>query len=317
MLKFILHRIINSIPIIILVMVMSFLIIHIMPGDPIRTMLGDKASEEQIINMRNELNLDKPLIEQFTIWLKQIFKFDFGNSISWKEPIIKIIKDRIEPTFLLAIIGTIISTLVGIPLGIISAKKHGKISEKFLSVLSLISISIPAFWIAIIMIQIFCVNLHIFPVSGYHTIESSNFISSLYELALPGIVLGIMHSGQIARMTKTSMLEVMQQDYLRTARAKGVKEFGVLNSHALKNALSSIVVVIGFSFASLLGGAVVIEQLFNIPGIGNLAISSILSRDYPLIQGILLFIALIFILVNMITDIVCAVINPKVRYENE
>ncbi len=317
MLKFMLRRIVNSIPIIFLVMVISFLIIHIMPGDPVRTMLGDKASEEQIVSMRNKLNLDKPIIEQFKIWLMEIYRFDFGESISWKKPTIQIIKERIEPTFMLAIIGTLISTMIGIPLGILSAKKHGKLTEKCLSVLSLISISIPAFWIAIIMIQILCVNLRIFPVSGYQTAKSSNLISSLYYLSLPGIILGIMHSGQIARMTKTSMLEVMQQDYLRTARAKGVKEFYVLNSHGLKNALSSIVVVIGFSFAGLLGGAVVIEQLFNIPGIGNLAINSILSRDYPLIQGILLFIALIFILINMLTDIICALINPKVRYDHE
>lgn len=317
MLKFIFRRIINSIPIIIFVMILSFLIIHIMPGDPVRTMLGDKASEEQVINMRKQLNLDKPILEQFTIWVNEIIRFDFGESISWKEPTLKIIKERIEPTFLLAIIGTLLSTLIGIPLGILSAKQHDKFAEKFLSVLSLLSISLPAFWIAIIMIQLFGVNIRIFPVSGYHSIESVGLIKSLYELSLPGIVLGIMHSGQIGRMTKTSMLEVMQQDYLRTARAKGVKEFYVLNKHGLKNALSSIVVVIGFSFASLLGGAIVIEQIFNIPGIGNLAINSILSRDYPLIQGILLFIAIIFILINMLTDIICALINPKVRYDHE
>lgn len=317
MLKFVFRRIINSIPIIILVMILSFLIIHIMPGDPVRTMLGDKASEEQIINMRKQLNLDKPLMKQFTIWIKDIIRFDFGESISWKEPTLIIIKERIEPTFLLAIIGTLLSTLIGIPLGILSAKQHGKLTEKCLSVLSLVSISLPAFWIAIIMIQLFGVNIRIFPVSGFHSIKSVGLLASLYELSLPGIILGIMHSGQIGRMTKTSMLEVMQQDYLRTARAKGVKEFYVLNLHGLKNALSSIVVVIGFSFASLLGGAIVIEQIFNIPGVGNLAINSILSRDYPLIQGILLFIALIFILINMLTDIICALINPKVRYDHE
>lgn len=181
--------------------------------------------------------------------------------------------------------------MLGIPLGITSAKTHGKFAEKILSILSLLSISLPAFWIAIVMIQIFGVKFQIFPVAGYHAVADSGFLIALKDLMLPGLVLGIMHSGQIGRMTKASMLEIMEYDYLRTARANGISEHKVLNYYAFKNALPSITVVIGFSFAALLAGAVVIEQIFNIPGIGNLTITAILNRDYPIIQVMLLFIA--------------------------
>lgn len=317
MLKYTLKRLLHSIPLIIAIIIISFFIVHWMPGDPIVTMLGDKAPEEQIIRMRNELNLDKPLFEQFQIWVNEIIHMNFGKSIMWKEPVLEIVKNRIEPTFLLAFIGIIISVLLGIPLGITSAKTHGKFAEKILSILSLLSISLPAFWIAIVMIQIFGVKFQIFPVAGYHAVADSGFLIALKDLMLPGLVLGIMHSGQIGRMTKASMLEIMEYDYLRTARANGISEHKVLNYYAFKNALPYITVVIGFSFAALLAGAVVIEQIFNIPGIGNLTITAILNRDYPIIQVMLLFIAIIFIVVNIITDIVCAFINPKARYENE
>lgn len=317
MIRYIFKRLLHSIPLIIAITIISFFIVHWMPGDPIRTMLGDKAPEEQVVRMREELNLDKPLYEQFQIWLKELVRMDFGESIMWKESVVQIVKSRIEPTFLLALIGIIISVLLGVPLGIVSARVHGKFMEKILSVLSLLSISLPAFWIAIIMIQIFGVKFQVFPVAGYHTIENFGILIALKDLMLPGLVLGIMHSGQIGRMTKASMLEIMKQDYLKTARASGISEHIVLNYYALKPALTSVVVVIGFSFAALLAGAVVIEQIFNIPGIGNLTITAILNRDYPVIQVVLLFIAIIFIIVNIITDIVCAFINPKVRYENE
>lgn len=279
MLKYTLKRLLHSIPLIIAIIIISFFIVHWMPGDPIVTMLGDKAPEEQIIRMRNELNLDKPLFEQFQIWVNEIIHMNFGKSIMWKEPVLEIVKNRIEPTFLLAFIGIIISVLLGIPLGITSAKTHGKFAEKILSILSLLSISLPAFWIAIVMIQIFGVKFQIFPVAGYHAVADSGFLIALKDLMLPGLVLGIMHSGQIGRMTKASMLEIMEYDYLRTARANGISEHKVLNYYAFKNALPSITVVIGFSFAALLAGAVVIEQIFNIPGIGNLTITAILNRD--------------------------------------
>lgn len=315
MIKFILKRIYKSLPVIVIAILVSFFITHFMPGDPIRTMLGDKSTEQQVLNMRAELSLDKPIIEQFGIWLSGVVRLDFGESIFWKEPIIEIILKRIEPTFLLAVIAILISTISGVPLGLQAAKHQGTWFDKLFSIGSLLSISIPGFWLAIIAIQLFCVKINIFPVAGYSSISSAGVGQAIYHLLLPGLILGVMHSGQIARMTRTSMLEVMQEDYLRTARSKGVKEKNVLNIHGFLNAVSPIVLVVGFSFAGLLGGAAVIEQLFNIPGIGNLLINAVLNRDYPLIQGTLLFVSIIFIVVNMGVDILCILLDPKERLE--
>lgn len=315
--NYILKRLIKSIPIVLIAVTVSFFITHFMPGDPVRTLLGDKASEHQILIMKEELFLDQPLIKQFGIWLSGLIKLDLGKSIFWKEPILPLIMQRLEPTFLLAVIGILISVLIGVPSGLLAAKYKGKAFDKTFSVATLTSISIPGFWLAIVMIQFLCVKIGIFPVAGYDSFRKVGLINALYHLALPSLVLGIMYSGHIARMTRTTTLEVMNQDYLRTARGKGVAENKVLYIHAFVNAMPSIIMVVGFSFASLLGGAAVIEQLFNIPGLGNLLINGVLNRDYPLIQGCLLFISIIFICVNMLVDIICIIINPKERLEHE
>lgn len=288
-----------------------------MPGDPVRTLLGDRAPAEQVAAMTKNLGLDQPLPVQFTAWLKNLLQGDFGTSISLGEPAFPLIVQRIEPTFLLGILGTLISVAAGIPLGILSVRHHGKMAEKLLALPALVSISVPAFWTAILMIQLLAVKIHLFPVAGYHTIARYGIVKGLYDLLLPGLILGIMYCGQIARMTKVSTLEIMGQNYLRTARAAGISEKKVLYYYALKNSLPSIIVVIGYSFASMLAGAVVIEQIFNIPGLGNLVITSILNRDYPVIQSTLIVITIIFILINMLTDILCAYVSPTIKQDLE
>lgn len=315
MINYVFKRLLKAIPVILIVLIFSFFVMHLMPGNPVRTMLGDKASEQQVIEMEKKLNLDKPLNQQFKIWFSKIIRGDFGESIFWKQSVSSIVAERIEPTFLLALIAILISVFIGIPLGLISAISESKIFNTIFSLVNLVSISIPSFWIALIFIKIFGVDLRIFPVSGYQSIADEGIINAIYCLILPGIILGIMHCGQISRMTRTAMLEILGQEYLNTARAIGVNEKRVVIKHAMINAISPIIMVIGFSFASLLGGAAVIEQIFNIPGIGNLTINAILCRDYTLVQGVLFIIALIFILVNLLVDITCAIINPKVRYE--
>ncbi len=315
MITFILNRFKNYIPIIIIVIIFTFFITHLMPGDPVRTMLGDKATDDQVNAMKKELNLDKPLFEQFKLWVKGVIRLDFGNSIFWKEPINEILKERLEPTLILSLIGVILSVMIGVPMGIKSAKYYNKPSDKIFSIISLISISLPAFVLAIVFIDIFCVKLRIFPTSGYEKIVLGGLKNSIYQLLLPGIVLGVMHSGQIARMTKNTLLDVMEEDYLRTARAQGIKENKVINVYAFVNALSSIIVVIGFTFAGLFGGSAVIEQIFNIPGIGSLLITAILNRDYPMIQASLLLISMIFFIVNMFVDIINIIINPRIRFD--
>lgn len=314
---YILRRMIHSLPLLVMVIILSFFVIHIMPGDPVRNLLGDKAPAEQVARMTKSLGLDQPLIIQFFAWLKNLFLCDFGTSISLGEPALSLIIKRIEPTFLLGILGTQISVIVGIPLGIFSTRNHGKLIRNLLAIPVLISISVPAFWTAIIMIQILAVKIHLFPVAGYHHIGKYGIFKALYDLLLPSLILGIMYCGQIARMTKVATLEILGQDYLRTVRAAGMSERKVIYYYALKNALPSIIVVIGYSFASMLAGAVVIEQIFNIPGLGNLTITSILNRDYPVIQGILIFITVIFIVINMLTDILCACVNPKIKHDIE
>ena len=307
----------HSLPLLLMVIVFSFFVIHIMPGDPVRNLLGDRAPAEQVSRMTQSLGLDQPLIVQFFAWLKNILHCDFGNSISLGEPALSLIIKRIEPTFLLGILGTLISVFIGIPLGILSTRNHGKLVRNLLSIPILISISGPAFWTAIIMIQLLSVKIHLFPVAGYHPIAKYGIVKAFYDLLLPSLILGIVYCGQIARMTKVTLLEILRQDYLRTARAAGMSEQKVIYYYALKNALPSIIVVIGYSFASMLAGAVVIEQIFNIPGLGNLTITSILNRDYPVIQGTLIFISVIFIVINMLTDILCASVNPKIKHDIE
>lgn len=316
MIKFILRRIKHYIPILIFVIIFTFFITHLMPGDPVRTMLGDRASQEQVDAMKGELNLDKPILEQFQIWIKGVLKLDFGESIFWKQPIDKILMERLEPTLILSLIGIILSVSIGVPMGLMSAKYYKKPLDGLFSILSLISISLPAFVLAIIFINLFGVNLRLFPTSGYERIAVGGLGNSIYQLLLPGIVLGIMYSGQITRMTKNTILDVMQEDYLRTARAQGIKESKVINLYAFFNILSPLVVIIGFTFAGLFGGSAVIEQTFNIPGIGNLLITAILNRDYPVIQAGLLLISVIFFLVNMMVDIINILINPKVRFDS-
>lgn len=315
MIKFILNRVKSYIPIIILVILFTFFITHLIPGDPVRTMLGDKATLEQVETMRRELNLDKPLWEQFKIWITGLMKLDFGESIFWKEPIDKLLKERLEPTLILSLIGLVLSLAIGIPLGLISAKNYNGPLDKLLSILTLVSISVPAFVLAIVFIDTFSVKLGIFPTSGYEKIAAEGIKNSIYQLLLPSIVLGVMHSGQITRMTKNTILDVMEEDYLRTSRAQGIKENKVINIYALANALPAIIVVIGFTFTGLFGGSAVIEQIFNIPGIGSLLITAILNRDYPLIQATLLLISMIFFFINMLVDIINILINPKVRFD--
>lgn len=315
MIKFILKRIKHYIPIIIFTIIFTFFITHLMPGDPVVSMLGDKATAEQVHNMKVELNLDKPIIAQFQIWIKGVVKLDFGESIFWNEPINDILLERIEPTLILSFIGIVLSVLIGIPMGLKSARHYNKPLDGVFSILSLVSISLPAFILAIVFINLFGVKFRLFPTSGYDRIVVGGLANSIYQLLLPGIVLGIMHSGPIIRMTKNTILDVMEEDYLRTARAQGIKENKVINVYAFVNILSPLVVIIGFSFATLFGGSAVIEKTFNIPGIGDLLINSILKRDYPMIQASLLLVSMMFFTVNMLVDILSILINPKVRFD--
>lgn len=317
MIRYIGKRVLKIIPVLLVVTVISFFVTHLMPGDPVKLLLGDHASKEQILSMQQQLNLDKPLLVQFGIWFMNLLHGDLGESLFGNQPVLQMIITRMEPTVLLAVYGQVVGMFIGISLGIIAAFNHGKWADKLSIAISLAGISAPSFWVAIMMIEIFAVKLGWLPVCGYKTIAEVGLIGTLKYLVLPGTTIAFMQCGQIARMTRSAMLDILNKEYLRTARAKGVPEKVVIMKHALKNAMLPIITVSGFSLAVLLGGTWIVETIFNIPGTGNMAINAIMRRDYPLIQGSMIFIATIYLLVNLLVDILYCVFDPKVRYQYE
>ncbi|NLL38760.1 MAG: ABC transporter permease [Clostridiales bacterium] len=313
--RYILKRLMILIPVLLIAAVVAFFITNLMPGDPVRLMLGDYATEQQVAEMTARLGFDKPLYIRFFIWVKNVLKGDFGSSIFLDTSVTKAILSRLEPTMLLAVTGLFFGLLIGIPLGMVSATKKGSLLDKLSIGISLIGISIPSFFIAIVLILFFGVYLRLLPVSGYVPVSQSGFGVIKY-LILPGFSLGLMQSGLIARMTRSAMLDVLSQNYIRTARAKGLGWPRINFIHALRNAMAPVITVIGFSLAALMGGTWIIETVFNIPGVGALAINSILRRDYAVIQGCMLFSVVVYILVNLLVDIIYALINPAIRYDS-
>ena len=313
--RYILKRLMILIPVLLIAAVVAFFITNLMPGDPVRLMLGDYATEQQVAEMTARLGFDKPLYIRFFIWVKNVLKGDFGSSIFLDTSVTKAILSRLEATMLLAVTGLFFGLLIGIPLGMVSATKKGSLLDKLSIGISLIGISIPSFFIAIVLILFFGVYLRLLPVSGYVPVSQSGFGVIKY-LILPGFSLGLMQSGLIARMTRSAMLDVLCQNYIRTARAKGLGWPRINFIHALRNAMAPVITVIGFSLAALMGGTWIIETVFNIPGVGALAINSILRRDYAVIQGCMLFSVVVYILVNLLVDIIYALINPAIRYDS-
>ncbi len=311
--NFIVRRLMLLIPVLLVVAVVAFLATHMMPGDPVIMVLGDFAPPEQIAAMRLQLGLDKPIYIQFVFWVQQILRGDLGQSLFLNMPVTQAIIGRLEPTLLLALIGQSLGILIGVPLGIMAAVRHRTWIDQGSIGISLIGISVPSFWLALMLIMVFSVRLHLLPSSGYAPIAEAGIGAAKY-LILPGVTLGFMQSAIIARMTRSAMLDILNQDYIRTARAKGLSEKVVILQHALRNAMIPVVTVIGFSMAVLLGGTWIVETLFNIPGTGSLAITAIMRRDYPIIQGSMIFTAGIYVLVNLLVDISYAVINPRIKY---
>jgi len=310
--KYILKRLFALIPVLLMAALAAFFVTNLMPGDPVRLILGDFATDEQVAVMTERLGFDKPLAARFFLWAGRIIRGDLGDSIFLSVPVTSAIATRLEPTLLLAATGMLFGILIGIPLGIISAVHHGKIADKLSIGASLFGVSVPSFFIAIILVMLFGVTLKIFPVAGYRPVSEVGF-GVVKFLILPGFSIGLMQSGLIARMTRSAMLDVLSKEYIRTARAKGLAPARIVFIHALKNAASPVITVAGFSLAALLGGTWIIETVFNIPGVGALAISSILKRDYAVIQGCMLLSVMLYLIVNLIVDIIHGLIDPNVR----
>jgi len=296
-----------------LVATLVFVITRLAPGDPAAVMLGEQATAADIAQLRASYGLDKPLPVQFAYWLKELARGNLGQSIFLQRPVTQALLERAEPTLYLTLFSIAIAALIGIPCGIASAVWRGRAIDQLFSGFAMLGASIPSFWFGLILMQIFAVALGWFPVAGYGD-PGVPLADRLRHLVLPAIVLGVVNSALILRFTRASMLDVLGEDHIRTARAKGVSEPRVILHHALRSALIPVLTVLALTFALLVGGAIVTETVFGLPGIGNLVVSAVLRRDYPVIQGALLVIAGLYVLINLATDLLYLVVDPRVSY---
>ena len=315
LLQFIVKRVLSGIPVILIVMVLIFFIMRIIPGDPAAMILGDEASIEEIEDLREKMGLNDPLPVQFINYVKDIVSGNWGNSYHNGRPVFENIRKRLEPTILIVVYSTVISVVLGITLGILSARFHNSFLDYTLTTVSVFGLSVPMFWFGVMLLFLFGVRLRWFPVQGYRTIAEVGLLGSLKYLTMPSVAVGLQHVASITRYTRSMMLEVLGNNYIRTAHAKGLSERVVFYKHALKNALSPVVTTIGFSMASMLGGTVVTEMVFNIPGMGTLAYDSLIRRDYPQEQAIILFMTIVFVAVNIIMDIIYKWLDPRIELD--
>jgi len=312
MFRFLLKRLGGTLCVLLLVAVMVFALTRLASGDPIALLLGDQASAEDIAQVRVQYGLDQPLLTQFSYWVKEVAQGNLGNSIFLQRPVTQALAERAEPTSFLALFAVAIAALIGIPCGLIAAVWRGRLVDQILSAVAMLGASVPSFWMGLILIQIFAVKLGWFPASGYGN-PGVSLLERLHHLVLPAVVLGVLNSALIIRFTRASVLDILNEDYVRTARSKGLSERVVILKHVLRNALVPIVTVVGLTTALMIGGAVVTETVFNLPGVGNLVVRAVLRRDYPVIQGALLVIAAIYVLINLLIDLVYMLVDPRIR----
>ena len=308
MLRYLVKRFLQCLLVLVGVSVLVFLLVRLSPGDPVKLMLGDNYDEEVAEVMRHKMHLDEPLPAQYGHWMRNVIRGDLGESYFSGEPVADMIASRMPSTMILSVMGILIAIVVAIPLGMVSAVRRGSVLDSVCRVVSMLGISMPVFWLGLILLLVFCLKLRWLPATG--SLEEYGFKAFL----MPSIVLGLSTAALVTRMTRSSVLEVLGQDYVRTARAKGLPGRVVLYKHALKNAILPVITVIGMEFGSLLGGAVVTETVFSIPGIGRLLVQSIFWRDYPLVQGNILVITVAFALVNFTVDLLYATLDPRIRY---
>lgn len=305
--KYLLKRVLSIIPVLFITSVIVFLIIHLIPGDPAEIVAGPGVPKDEVENIRRLMGLDKPLITQYFDWLSRALTGDFGISLTSRDPIFPLVMTRFGNTMVLSLLGIVFAVVIGIPMGILSAVKQNSLIDIVVMVLSIIGISMPIFWLGLILVKYFSIEWHLLPATGS---------GGLLNLVLPSVTVGLNSLAIIARMTRASMLEVLRQDYITTAESKGLDKMTIIFRHALKNALIPIVTTIGIQFGYLMGGAVLTETVFVYPGLGRLLVDSIRRMDYPVVQACILLIATMFILVNLLVDLLYAYLNPKIKYGN-
>jgi peptide/nickel transport system permease protein len=313
MVSYILRRVLSTVPVMAIVALFVFSLLYIAPGDPAAVIAGDQASPADVERIREGLGLDRPFLVQFGTWLWRILHGDLGTSIFTNLPVSALIAQRIEPTLSLMVLTLVLTILVAVPLGVVAAWKAGSWVDRTIMAFAVFAFSLPVFVVGYVLAYVFALQFDWVPVQGY-TPLAEGFWPWLQNLILPALALGCVYIALIARITRASMLEVLQQDYIRTARAKGLDQRSILFVHALKNAAVPIITVIGIGVALLIGGAVVTESVFAIPGLGRLTIDAILRRDYPVIQGIVLMFSFLYVLVNLMVDVTYTLVDPRIRY---
>jgi peptide/nickel transport system permease protein len=313
MLGYIVQRILAAIPVMGFVALFVFLLLRLTPGDPAAIIAGDAATQAQLEIIRERLGLLDPLHVQFFTWIGNLLRGDFGTSIISGTPVLQMIASRLEPTISLALTTIVLSVVIAVPLGVIAAWKQGTLIDRFVMALSVVGFSVPIFVIGYVMIQIFATELRWLPVQGFRSI-TDGFIPFAERMILPTLTLTLLYIALIARITRTSMLEILGEDYVRTAYAKGLTEKRVLMRHALRNCAVPIVTVIGIGFALIISGVVVTESVFNLPGIGRLTVDAVLARDYPVIQAVILLASLVYVVINLLIDITYVFLDPRIRY---
>ncbi|MDY4194039.1 ABC transporter permease [Bariatricus sp. HCP28S3_E4] len=313
--RYIVKRILQMIPVIILVSIFSFMIIHFAPGDPINMYIRQDMTQQEIDELRVDLGLDGTIAEQYLAWLSNICRGNWGNSLINHQPVAKQIFEKLPATLLLMGTSFVLSILMSIPLGLVSGMKKNKAADQFISIFAYIGISIPAFWLALMLIIIFSLNLHWLPSNGMRTVGSNSVLDILWHLILPGIVLSVGNTAVFTRYIRSNTITQLEEEYVLTAKAKGVSKRRIMTGHVLKNCLLPIITIAGMNLASLVTGSFIIESVFGWPGMGTLGMSAINSRDYPMIMGFTMLSCVILIIGNFIADLLYGVADPRIKQE--
>ena len=313
MAAYIAKRFVGMIVVMFIVLTTVFIIVRLAPGDPAALMLGPDATPSDIASLRTQMGLDQPIAVQYVSFLAEMASGDLGRSIFFNQPVTQVIVERTEPTALLTLFSIIIAVAIALPVGVLSAYTRGTLFDQGALSTAMLAASVPSFWLGLMFQQYLATGAGWFPVSGFGS-PDAGFLQRLHYLVLPSIVLGLVNSALIIRFSRAAMLDVLSDDYVRTARAKGMSEWRVVVKHAFKNALIPIVTVVGLTFALLISGAIVTERVFNLPGLGSLVVGAVLRRDYPVIQGVLIVIAGLYVLINFLIDMLYLAIDPRVKY---
>lgn len=313
MFEYVVRRVLATIPVMAVVAIVVFLLLRLTSGDPAAIIAGDNATSQDVAAIRTQLGLDRPIVQQFVIWIGNVLRGDFGESFFFKKTVAELIVERLEPTLALSVCTIILAVLVSVPLGVVAAWKRGTWIDRVVMGFSVFGFSVPVFVTGYLLIYLFAIQLSWLPVQGYQRLREG-FGGFIERLILPTVTLAVIYVALIARITRTSVLEVINADYVRTARAKGLPELPVLLRHVLRNAAVPIVTVIGLGVALLIGGVVVTESVYAIPGLGRLTVDAVLARDYPTIQAVILLFSVVYVLINLLVDLTYTVLDPRIRY---